>query len=313
MPRQPPLPGWLSAFRGILVMRRLLCGLVCILLLSSCSPGGVSQMPHNVAMAAQERLQRTLANQFMRKLGEGVDRVVGGLSVAGGFLDNPLVRILLPPPMGLVLAVARDLHADPKATTLEHLMNHAAEAAIPGAGPILRAAVRGISPADAQTLLQGGTTAASDFLMERTRGVLLEALSPVVAESLEKSGATEVYAAALRAYELQKSIALAGEEALRAAVPEGIGSDITMPQPNHPLDVAAEVLRPPALPDVVTATGTIPGAEAAALILAHEPPRNLSEHVTAKAVDGLFGALGQHERLIRRELQSMAGGLMPSN
>jgi hypothetical protein len=293
-------------------MPRPLYGLLCVLLLSSCSPGGVSQMPHNVAMAAQEKLQRTLANQFMKKLGEGVDRVVGGLSVAGGFLDNPLVRVLLPPPMGLVLAVARDLHADPKATALEHLMNHAAEAAIPGAGPILRAAVRGITPADAQALLQGDTTAASDFLMERTRGALLEALSPVVAESLQKSGATEVYAGALRAYELQKSIALASEEALRGSVPQGI-AEIVVPQPRHPLDSMAEVLLPAALPDVITATGTIPGAEAAAMILAHQPPPDLGEYVTGKAVEGLFGALAQQERLIRRELQAKAGALMPSN
>jgi hypothetical protein len=294
-------------------MRRPLCALITIALMSSCSPGGVSQMPHNVAMAAQEKLQRTLANQFMRKLGDGVDRVVGGLSAAGGYLDNPLVQILLPPPMGVVLAVARDLHADPKATALEHLMNHAAEAAIPGAGPILRAAVRGITPADAQTLLQGGTTAASDYLVERTRGALLEALSPVIAENLAKSGAQEVYESALKAYELQKRVALTSEEVLRASVPEAIAAEIAVPQPRHPLETVAEVLLPPALPDVVTEAGRIPGAEAAAMILAHEPPQDLGEYVTGKAIDGLFSALGQHERLIRRELQAMAGGLVPSN
>jgi hypothetical protein len=294
-------------------MRRSLCGLLALVLLSSCSPGGVSQMPYNVAKATQEKLQRALANQFMRKLGDGVDRVVGGLSVAGGFLDNPLVRVLLPPPMGLVLAVTRDLQADPTASTLEQLMNHAAEAAVPGAGPILRAAVRGIQPADAEALLQGGTTAASDFLMERTRSALLEALSPVVAESLSNSGANEIYAGALRAYELQKSIALASEEVLRGSVPEAIASEIGIPQPQHPLDTAAEILLPPALPDIVTANGDIPGAEATALLLAHEPPTDLNAYVTAKAVDGVFGALAQHERLIRRELQSMAGGLVPAN
>jgi hypothetical protein len=253
-------------------------------------------MQRNVTLAAQQQLQRTLASHFTRKLGDGVDLVIGSLSAAGGFLDNPLVRVLLPPPMGLVLAVARDLHADPQATVLEHLMNNAAEAAIPGAGPVLRAALRTITTADAETLLQGGAGAASEFLMARTREVLLETLSPVVAATLEQNGATEIYASALRVYELQKSIALAGETALRGSLPEGIGAEVLVPKPMHPLE------------EVIAA-----GEQAsAAFLLAHAPPRDLGDYVTGRAVDGLFNALAQQEQVIRREIQNLAGGLVPS-
>jgi hypothetical protein len=279
-----------------MLVNRLICGLLVILLLSSCSPGRLSEMQRNVTLAAQQQLQRTLAGHFTRKLGDGVDLVLGRLSTAGGYLDNPLVRVLLPPPLGLVLSVARDLHADPQATVLEQLMNHAAETAIPGAGPVLRAAVRSISTADAETLLQDGATAASDFLMARTRDALLETLSPVVAETLAQSGANEVYAGALRVYELQKSIALAGETVLRDSLPDGTGLDVVVPKPSHPLGLAE------------------PGAEdPAGLLLAQEPPRDLGDYVTGKAVDGLFNALAQQEQVIRREIQNLAGGLLPAS
>jgi hypothetical protein len=301
---------------------RPICGLLIVLMLSSCSPAGLSEMQRNITLAAQQQLQRTLANHFTRKLGDGIDLVLGRLSSAGGYLDNPLVRVLLPPPMGLVLSVARDLHTDPQGTILEQLMNHAAEAAIPGAGPVLRAAVKGITTADAEILLQDGATAAADYLMAHTRDVLLETLSPVVAETLEHSGANEIYAGALRVYELQRSLALAGETVLRESLPEAAGADVQVPMPDHPLDGAVETVLAPELPPepgVVTGiAGALPDAAAgaaaeAAFLLAHEPPRDLGAYVTGKAVDGLFNALAQQEQLIRRELQSMAGGFLPSS
>ncbi|MFU8814653.1 MAG: DUF4197 family protein [Pseudomonadales bacterium] len=261
-------------------MRRLICGLVAVLLLSSCSPGGFTELQRNVTLAAQQQLQRTLASHFTRSLGAGVDTIIAGLSGAGGYLDNPLVRILLPPPLGLVLAVARDLHGgDPEATRLEQLMNHAAQAAIPGAGPVLRAAIASISSGDAELLLQGGTSAATEFVMARTREALLETLGPAVAQTLAQSGANELYAGALRAYELQKSIALAGEEVLRDSLPASPIPDLAHSAPTAPL-------------------------------LAEVPPRDLGEYVTSKAVDGLFAALAQREEIIRRDIQNLASGLL---
>jgi hypothetical protein len=296
--------------------RRLICSiafLLPVLMSSSCSPGGLTEMQRNVTLAAQQKLQRTMANHFTRKLGESVDLVIGGLSAAGGFLDNPLVRVLLPPPMGLVLSVARDFQADPQATVLEQLMNHAAEAAIPGAGPILRAAVKGISPADAETLLQGGTDAASEFLKARTRDVLMEALAPAVAESLTKSGANEVYASALKVYELQKDIAQTSEAVMRGALPEGVAADIAVPLPEHPLGSVVDAVRPPQILPQAMPADQEQQALAAAILTAPEPPRDLGAYVTGKAVDGLFGALAEREKGIRREIQNLGSGLLPTN
>jgi hypothetical protein len=292
-------------------MRRPIFILLAVLLSTSCTSGGLSDMQRNVTLAAQQQLQRTLGNLFTRKLGESADLLVSGLSAAGGFLDNPLVRVLLPPPMGLVLSVARDFQADPKATMLEQLMNHAAEAAIPGAGPILRSAIKGITPADAETLLQGGPGAASEFLKARTRDVLMEALAPAVADSLTKSGATEVYASALKVYEMQKEIAQTSDAVMRGTLPEGMEQAV-LPKPDHPLATVIDAVRPPeALPQAEPATDA--QALTAAVLAAPEPPRDLGAYVTAKAVDGLFNALAERERGVRRELDNLGSGLLPKN
>lgn len=279
-------------------MRRLICGLIDVCLLSSCSPGGFTELQRNVTLAAQQQLQRTLASHFTRAFGNSIDTVIAGLSAAGGFLDNPLVRVLLPPPLGLVLAVTRDFQADPQATVLEHLINGAAQAAIPGAGPVLRAALGSLAAGDAEALLQGGKTAATEFLMASTRDVLLETLGPVIGETLLQSGANDLYADALRLYELQKSIALAGEEVLRDALPEPGAPDVLMPQIAFPV--------PPDGSPVVAAAEAIP----AAVLLAQVPPQNLQEYVTGKAVDGLFAALAEREQAIRREIDTMRSGLV---
>ncbi|TNE81661.1 MAG: DUF4197 family protein, partial [Gammaproteobacteria bacterium] len=79
---------------------------------------------------AQDKLQQSVAAEFGRQLGRGINAVVTELGAEGGYLDDPLVRILLPPPLGMVIGVARDLHANPEAAALEILMNRAAEQAI---------------------------------------------------------------------------------------------------------------------------------------------------------------------------------------
>jgi hypothetical protein len=110
---------------------------------------GCASVFDEMSLAAQAKFQQMFANTFAQKLKYGIDLVVEQLALKGGFLDDPLVRILLPPPLGLVIGVARDLSAHPQAALLETLINRAAEDAIPVAGPILKNIV---AKMDADTL-----------------------------------------------------------------------------------------------------------------------------------------------------------------
>jgi hypothetical protein len=190
-------------------MSRAVGALLAILFLSSCAQDSLTSMQQNLAQAAQEQLKRTLATHFIAELGKGVGGVITSLAQPGGYLDNPLVRILLPPPLGLVFDVARNLNADPQATLLEALMNHAAEQAIPNAAPILQAALAHVTPTEARALLDGGKTAATDYLQAKTAGALQQALAPLVSANLAASGAQQVYGKLLDTYQAQRTGELA--------------------------------------------------------------------------------------------------------
>jgi hypothetical protein len=187
-------------------MRRLIAGFLALMAVSSCAPLDLGQMQRNAVLAAEQQLQRMLAAQFTRRFNNGIDQVIAGLQRTGGFLDDPLVRILLPPPMGLVLGILSDVTENPDAAWLELLMNRAAEAAIPGAGPILKTALTGLSVGEMETVLAGGRQAATELLEDRTRTAVQEALAPVVARTLADAGADAVYGRLLQAYEIKRAL-----------------------------------------------------------------------------------------------------------
>jgi len=189
-------------------MRYLFAGFLCLPLLSSCT-GGLATLQQDLTRAAQEQVMRTLAAQYTQRLGGAVDTVVNGLARPGGYLDNPLTRILLPPPLGLVLGVARGLQADPQAELLSVLINQAAEQAIPVAAPILQTALAGITPTEARELLAGDVGAGTGLLRARTGAALKAAVRPRVATALAGNGALRIYDELLDVYRMRPGPAIA--------------------------------------------------------------------------------------------------------
>lgn len=180
-----------------------------LLLLCACTPAKLTNFPDQLSQMAREQMLNTFAGQYRQRLGNSVDSVINELGRAGAYLDNPLVRILLPPPVGLVLGSVRDLRADPQAALLETLMNQVAAQAIPGAAPVLRAALQQITPAEARTLLEGDVTAGSDYLKTKTAAALQAALRPAVADQLTANGATAVYSELVDVYDAQRKLGAA--------------------------------------------------------------------------------------------------------
>lgn len=202
--------------------RRCAMALCIVPLLSSCT-GGFDTLRQDLTRAAQEQVMRTLAAQYSHRLGGAVEAVVNDLARPGGYLDNPLARILLPPPLGLALGVARDLYADPQAALLSVLINQAAEQAIPVAAPILQTALAEITPAEARGLLDGGVGAGTGLLRSRTEAALKAAVRPRVATVLAGNDALRIHDELLDAYHVQS--APAAPEAV--SPPAGPAPDLT--------------------------------------------------------------------------------------
>ncbi len=180
--------------------------MVAVLLTSACG-----SMLESMQQAAEAKVQKMLAESFGKKLAEGIDWVVDGLAQEGGFLDDPLVRILMPPPLGLVVDVAQDLQADPKAALLETLMNRAAENAIPVAGPLLKDVVMSMDTDTLTTLVDSPKGAATAYLKEKGGAIVEEALLPAVTENLKVNGAIELYGELLQTHQ-EAQVAATGIE-----------------------------------------------------------------------------------------------------
>ncbi len=201
---------------------RLLHLLAANLLLVGCA-GGLDNVKHG----AQQAFRNTLAVHFSRQFFVGVDLVIQALAAEGGYLDNPLVRILLPPPVGLVIDVARDLHRNPKAALLETLINRAAEHAVPGAGPILQSVLREMDQADARGLFAAGRTATTDYLREKAGGAVHNALQPMISERLEMNGAVELYEELLQDPDIAALAAGAPHSTLPPVTPNNLDDYVT--------------------------------------------------------------------------------------
>jgi Protein of unknown function (DUF4197) len=179
-----------------IAMRRSAAIILLAVLLSSCA-----SFVDSFQQTAQVKFQQFLANQFGQRLQKGIDSVIGQLAMKGGFLDDPLVRILLPPPLGVAIGIARDLQKNPQAVLLETLLNQAAETTIPVAGPILKNIVMHMDEPSLEGLLDAGNTAATDYLKEKGGAVVQETLLPAITEELHLNGAVELYGKLLKARE----------------------------------------------------------------------------------------------------------------
>lgn len=127
----------------------------------------------------------------------GANAAVGKLGAEGGFLNNDKVRVPLPK----ILEQARPLlKMTGKAQQLDELvvqMNHAAEAAVPMAKPLLLDAVKSMTITDAKNILTGGDTSVTDFFRSRTQEKLAVQFQPVVKKVTDKSGLATQYNTAM--------------------------------------------------------------------------------------------------------------------
>ncbi len=196
-------------------MRRLTLALVAVFLLNSCSLPTVQELPGRLLAAAGAQAQTLLAQRLQGLLGERIPQVLTLLAQPGGYLNNPLVRILLPPPLGLALGIAQELAANPETPPLQILLNRAAELAIPGAGPILTETLRQFPPAEVVRMLTAGDTAVTESLRQRSYQLVINIVQAKVAAELADSGAVRQYQELKGAYEAQRALV---EPALEVAM-----------------------------------------------------------------------------------------------
>lgn len=165
-------------------LRRALCSslLVSLTLATAAPAQGVSGLSNAEVSAG-----------LKKALDEGINDAVGKLGVAGGFLDNPKVRIPLPGKLEKARGALKLVGLGGQIDELETAMNRAAEAAVPESRELLKQALRQMSLADARRILTGGDDAATQYFKQATYAPLKLKFAPVIATAIAKVKLAESY------------------------------------------------------------------------------------------------------------------------
>ncbi|WP_462251543.1 DUF4197 domain-containing protein [Ekhidna sp.] len=204
----------------------------------------------------------------------GLDNSVTSASGVDGYLQNEVIKILLPDevkdlqnkietesiagvvPLSVIydayIAVEND--GNDLFEELITAMNRGAENAADKALPIFGDAITTMSIDDARGILDGNNTAATDYFYNETNTELFEAFNPDVKTALDGTGAIEIYTDVVGFLNYEYD-------------PTGLG--LTSVSPSDVLDVNL--------------------------------PANIDEYATNKAIDGLFHLVGEEEQKIRAD------------
>ncbi len=143
--------------------------------------------------AASPLAEDEVARALKQALELGTWQAVAQLGRAGGYLDDPQVRIPLPSTLKALAQGMRMAGQGRLVDDFSRSINRAAEQAVPQAAGIFAEALRNMTLADARAILQGGDTAATDYFRRSSGERLRQALLPIVRRTTAENRVTASY------------------------------------------------------------------------------------------------------------------------
>ena len=128
-------------------------------------------------------------------LNVGIKNTIAYLGKNDGYFANAAVKILLPEKIRKLEPALRGIGYGPQIDEFTLSMNRAAEKAAPMAADIFSTAITEMSFEDANRILRGGNTAATDYLKRKTYNKLLEQFKPAVRNTMSEYNVTRQYEA----------------------------------------------------------------------------------------------------------------------
>lgn len=138
--------------------------------------------------------ESTVAAGLREALQVGSQRASGTLAKTGGFSDNPVLRIVVPPDLDNAARLMRKVGFGRYVDELELAMNRSAERAVGEAVPVFWSAIRAMSIKDAYDILRGPRDAATQYFRVRTSRSLEARFQPIVRQGMEQVGLYQRYA-----------------------------------------------------------------------------------------------------------------------
>jgi hypothetical protein len=137
--------------------------------------------------------QSDVASGLKQALSVGATNAVKLTGVENGYFGNQAIKILMPEKLQPLEKGVRLMGGGPQIDEFVLSMNRAAESAAPAAMPIFKKAIMSMSFSDAQGILTGGNTAATDYFKRTTSPELTTAFRPIVEEAMGKTGVMQKY------------------------------------------------------------------------------------------------------------------------
>jgi hypothetical protein len=141
-----------------------------------------------------------VVNGLKQALQQGTTKGVSTLSAKDGFFKNPSVKVLFPPEAQKVEKTLRDIGAGQVVDVAIEKINRAAEDAAVGAKDIFIKAITSMTINDAMNILMGADDACTQYLKRTTSSQLYSSFNPVIANSLNKVGASDAWTTAISNY-----------------------------------------------------------------------------------------------------------------
>jgi hypothetical protein len=133
-------------------------------------------------------------------LAQGVRQAVLNLHTTDGFFGSDLYKVLLPPDSRKAETALRRIGLGGQVDKAILAINRGAEDAVGTATPIFTGAITEMTVADALGIVRGNKDAATQYFKAKTSSNLINAFSPSVKESLDRTRATKYYADLANSY-----------------------------------------------------------------------------------------------------------------
>ncbi|MDA3954888.1 MAG: DUF4197 domain-containing protein [Bacteroidales bacterium] len=130
----------------------------------------------------------------------GIEKGVSRLSKPDGYFKDLQIKIPMPKEAKTVEDKLRMLGQDKAVDDAIKSMNRAAEDAANGAKDVFIAAIKGLTLRDVMNIVNGENDAATRYLENNTRTLLVEKFKPIIKVSLEKVDATKYWNAVFSSY-----------------------------------------------------------------------------------------------------------------
>jgi hypothetical protein len=196
-------------------MKRALCIATAFLffMISPCRAGFLDDLSRKVLPPDQQQSSldnSTIIKGLKEALATGTERAVAEVAKPDGYFGNELIKILLPAKVQQAADVLGTLGYQQQVDEVVLTMNRAAEKAAPQAAGFFGDAIRQMTVEDANGILNGGDTAATEFFSRKTRSQLFDTFKPTVAKSMDQAGTTRAYKEMIGKYNVTPLAAMAG-------------------------------------------------------------------------------------------------------